>query len=384
VENNGDRTVAFNTPLFVLPADAGKDDDPVVDLARTFGEGLLEIADESGRTVRIDYPTDSYCSDLENFIWSLHPYNIRKYAIDEADPQLLSLFRGHLQPEKQYFLRFARLKFPSLCEFEEYPWNDLEAPQVLQRVQIPCSTILLKFSTVAGTPTPRFTVSASISSSVCSLSGSPPFRLSLTVISLEKRSVTVCTGIDGKLDLWIKDSSFRWRKSGFKDLIRIANKHDIGVDMRRQEAQPDPIAGKQFPHRYAQSFIQFERGTRYTRHYEFNREDLSLLEHGQIYSLKLRPQGFNVWNYGIDSDLHDRARLAEWCLQDPIIFEPANAVALTLEAKFEAEQPMPFFRLPPELRVMVYEYLRYSETPYAVRFICDRYHEPQGDHGQAI
>lgn len=57
---------------------------------------------------------------------------------------------------------------------------------------------------------------------------------------------------------------------------------------------------------------------------------------------------------------------------------------LTLEAKFEAEQPMPFFRLPTELRVMVYEYLRYSETPYAVRFICDGYHEPQGDHGQAI
>ncbi len=67
VENNGDRTVAFNTPLFVLPTDAGKDDDPVV--ARTFGEGLLESADESGRTVRIDYYLpDSYCSDLENFI----------------------------------------------------------------------------------------------------------------------------------------------------------------------------------------------------------------------------------------------------------------------------------------------------------------------------
>jgi hypothetical protein len=75
VENNGDRTVAFNTPLFVLPADAGKDDDPVVDLARTFGEGLLESADESGRTVRIDYLPDSYCSDLENFIWSPHPYH---------------------------------------------------------------------------------------------------------------------------------------------------------------------------------------------------------------------------------------------------------------------------------------------------------------------
>ncbi len=125
----------------------------------------------------------------------------------------------------------------------------------LQRVRVPCSPTVLNFTTVAGTPIPRFTVSASISSSICSLSGSPQFRLSLTIILLEKRPVTVCPSLDDKVDLWPKDSLFRWRKSVFKDLIKFTDGDDTGADMRRQEAQPDPFPSKEFPPGH--SFGQF-------------------------------------------------------------------------------------------------------------------------------
>ena len=62
IMNNGNRMLVYNIPLSVLqPDDNDKDD--AVDLAKAFGEGLLEITDENQTTVRINYPTDSYYSD---------------------------------------------------------------------------------------------------------------------------------------------------------------------------------------------------------------------------------------------------------------------------------------------------------------------------------
>ncbi len=63
----------------MLPPDADEDDDPVIDLARALGEGLLEIAGERGRILRIDYSTGSYCSHLEMVTWSLFYYAIQEY-----------------------------------------------------------------------------------------------------------------------------------------------------------------------------------------------------------------------------------------------------------------------------------------------------------------
>lgn len=65
ITNNGSRTLAHNIPLFVLQPDDNDTKDDAVDLARAFSEGVLEITDEDQKKVRINYPTNSYCSDLQ-------------------------------------------------------------------------------------------------------------------------------------------------------------------------------------------------------------------------------------------------------------------------------------------------------------------------------
>ena len=46
----------------------------------------------------------------------------------------------------------------------------------------------------------------------------------------------------------------------------------------------------------------------------------------------------------------------DWFNQDPTLFEPLNAVAPIIVAKFDREWPMTFYRLPQELREQVFDY----------------------------
>ena len=154
--------------------------------------------------------------------------------------------KKYLQPDEQYFLLFSRPTFPVPYNFRGVWGSGPCEAEADQKVGIPCSRTLLAFATVAGTPSPRFTTSASISCSLCSPSGSSSFRLSLTVTSLERQPITFCTNLDGTIGTRPQDLSFRWERSGFEDLVIITRESGSDVDTTRRGAEYDRTSSSDY------------------------------------------------------------------------------------------------------------------------------------------
>ena len=122
--------------------------------------------------------------------------------------------------------------------------------------------------------------------------------------------------------------------------------------------------------------LQFHKDATFTLRIQCSRDELAFLIPGHTYRLLLQTQSFAAWSYGKNGsqEVLNQALASDSHRNGPIIFEHVSAVALKIEAIFEREQSRSFFTLPPELRDLVYSYLRHSWRANEARFTMSAGH----------
>ena len=83
MESHGVRMLAYRIAFHAW--ELNNDDKNIANLARAFGEGLLEIADENHSTVLIDYPTDFYYLDSMAIDWCVDFDGMQGHELNKTD-----------------------------------------------------------------------------------------------------------------------------------------------------------------------------------------------------------------------------------------------------------------------------------------------------------
>ena len=353
----------------------GKEDE-FLNLGRGLRYGALMITDEGGRELPINYAVErgkgSYY-ELMSILPGLTEYT---YGFKRISPKLLDLLGRHLIQGKSYRLGFSGEPMGILCEVGEE--EDPETHEMEEaKIEPSWDPYAIPFTVVAGTRKPRFTMSVTAPSPICHTSGTPKFHVIMLITSLERRPVTVNLELDDFVEMWPQNPAYRWDKWGSYDIFRITRESDGRECLLNAKHPPEQTLLPESSFDPSKGLLEFTHGTTYTYHFHLGKEDLhhrgkAPYVQDDAYILRTKPQGFAAWDYGTAealSQTHNKP--SDWCKHGPIVFEPVCDVAVTIKAVMERECPMPFFRLPPELREEVYGYLRWAEYADRIRFTAD-------------
>ncbi|KAG7005917.1 hypothetical protein G7Y79_00017g042990 [Physcia stellaris] len=260
-----------------------------------------------------------------------------------------------LQAGEDYLVHFAHASQRIKCKFSERREDGTPEPfsasdEQNDLVDISCGGGPIKIRVVQDVPIPRFQLSFHFTSSICSMSGSPPFALKLSLKYLGSRPVTLnmffspWDGLQGLYDL-IK-------------LIDTATGKEVELRYVSWCFDGQPMATPD-------DFEEFNEGTEYNREWIFGAGpdgDIACLESNRTYVAELIATQFPCWQYGTKADvlgIMDSGHQVGGPIQ-PEMFEAAPSFANIIENIFEREQAGPFFRLPRELRDQIYGNLKSS------------------------
>lgn len=353
----------------------GKEDESL-DLGRGLRCGALTITDESGSKIPLNYFGESGKGSYYELMSVLPGFAESTYGFRRISPELLELLGRHLIPGRTYRVGFSGQPIGIMCDIGD------EDPETHERQEAEIEPSWdpreIPFTVVAGARKPRFTMSVTAPSSICHTSGIPAFHVVMLVTSFERRAVTVNVQLDAFADMWPQDPAHRWEKWGSYDMFRITRESDGWECLLNAKHPPEQTLRPAEDFRPANGLLEFNHGTTYTYHFHLGAEDLNQrlrpsYIHNEPYILRTYPQGFAAWDYGTEAELSRTHRTpSDWCRHGPILFEPVCDVALTIEAIMEErENPMPFFRLPLELREVVYGYVRFARYANRIRFTAD-------------
>jgi hypothetical protein len=245
------------------------------------------------------------------------------------------------------------------------PW----APPAANQNRLSYDPHSITFTVIKGTRKPEFTMSLRVCHPVRDVLR-PDITVSLCVTSLVYRSITVKLDLADFVGVSPMDAWFRQQAWGPGCVFDLFNKSRKQLDYIGNYPHRQRIHEPGLFDPYTQ-LIQFDYGTTHTMNFFIRIFDPYVVE-GDVYSLETEPQGFAAWDYGTIEELSKTHRIpGEWLKHGPIMFEPGSTIAPTIENIFERQRQGPFCRLPPEVRQMVYSYLRYDEHGARVRFAAD-------------
>lgn len=364
-DNNGDKPVACEFP-FLIKSD-GKTENDEIDIIRALSHGTLEIQDEMGNTISTDCVSVLEPPELTNVLWYFRSHEKIVYPLASPASNLLRLFRSMLKAGRTYYLHLSQ---KNLEKWSPLTVHGNECPKWFPPLSLLDSLdglTSIPFSVISGRPIPRFTIALSTSSFICSLSGAPKFRITLKTTSISEQSITVALCLDSYVKVKPQTITYKWKNGGFQSLFSIKDsKSQVAVKIAKRERRDKLVSCETFSS--AEDFIHFRKGTQHVRHMVFDRADLDQFRPGHSYEMKLKPQGFATWHYGLKCKKVKAYWTTEWCKNGPILFEPVSAAGSATEAFLEREKPMPFFRLPVEIRNHIYDCLKFHVEADIVRF----------------
>lgn len=255
-----------------------------------------------------------------------------------------------LQAGEDYLLHFAHASQRIKCKFSERREDGTPEPFSASDEQNDLVGGPIKIRVVQDVPIPRFQLSFHFTSSICSMSGSPPFALKLSLKYLGSRPVT--------LNMFFSP----WNGfQGLYDLIKL-------IDTATEKEVELPYVSVCFdgqPMATPDDFEEFKEGTEYNREWIFDEGpdwELACLEPNRTYVAELKEIQFACWQYGAKADVLGIMNFGHQVggpIQ-PEMVEAAPSFANIIENIFEGQRAGQFFRLPRELRDQIYGYLKSS------------------------
>ena len=229
VDENAERN---DQSCYALPHQVIDDDDTVqIHLARALSYGLLVVKDADGNAIEFDHTAD-------NDTWSpdgqIHMFpdlcNVeqRELYLSMETASLLTMFRRNLRPELQYCLAIATEFLTIPCGNSE-KGDDVTAAVEHEHNRLPfqiqCDQSPISFTVVQGTEVPRFDISLSSNTTICSTTGNDSFELCIAITS--HASMPVMLGaVNGQ---WYRDTNLAagWSCNAFWSLWRLFLKRSL-------------------------------------------------------------------------------------------------------------------------------------------------------------
>lgn len=338
-----------------------------IDIIRALTQGSLEIRDDGGNKISTECVTALELPELEDILWFFKPREQIVFPLTNPTSNLLRLFRSMFKAGKTYRFQLSQNNAEQISRPLIHHKDDRKLFPPFSMLGSLDSSSSIPFSVVSGTPIPRFIIAISTSSFICSLSGAPQFRITLTITSISEQPITVALCLDSYVKIPPQNITHKWKNGGFQSLFSIKDrKSQLSVSMTKRERKNNSVSCENFSS--AEDFIYFRKGTQHIRHFVFDQEDLDQFRPSRSYDMKLKRQGFATWHYGLKCKKVNAYWTTEWCRNGPIFFEPASAAGLAVEAALERGRPMPFFWLPCEIRNHIYDYLKFHENSDVVHF----------------
>ncbi|KAL8787030.1 MAG: hypothetical protein Q9213_002466 [Squamulea squamosa] len=336
---------------------------PVWALAR----GPLAIKDQSGQNIDIkNWALFNFENSVPDAIQYLRGELVNHYILDRMCGRLLKILRSKLKPGRSYFLGFRDCTFPMQAVRINPAGRRLRPGTDDHWVDVPCHGSEIPFGVVAGTPIPRFQAALStreVSRGNGGCTEHPVRWIRLKITSLDQKSVIVKM-LDPDPEKNHHDIS-KWvhvydpSQPATHDILFAYN----GGRHTWQKDEGDILES-------CPGVLTFNQGTSWTLCLE--PPDTSI--HGTIRAGELHMRiladcpGFSAWKYTDEEhDGHDETPIG-WPSNGVIELEPVLDGWDEIEFMLEQEQPMPLFRLPIELRQMIYGYLKFGEGVDVVKF----------------
>lgn len=333
-----------------------------------FAIGLLVMRDQDGTNIPIHYPKDP--PQRDSSVQYLRGSRVDEYCLLGMDSaSSLRQMRKKLKSGSVYTLALTEQPFIMQACFMEPDKPRLEPCLNDRWINVQCSGTQVPFRVLAAAPVPRFTISVTTSSNIWHARTDSDFKLSMTITSLNRTPVKVSWGALRSLFNWFgeiecSDVDNEW--GGYRPIF-------MGYGQPEQLGNGSSAIGPSantFDYGFIDTWgVCFPYGGTWTSQYKLAiirplpADTCRLSLHLDFTRLAL-----NDWNYvnaieGVDAD--DRAK---WPSKGYIVPEPVHHGWDTIESMLEAARPFPFFKLPQELRDIIYDLAKWSEDIGDVRF----------------
>lgn len=336
-------------------------------------KGLLAIRDESGTVVDINNESLlDFQHSVPDAVQYLRGYRVNEHKLDRIPRRLLGVLRSKLKPGSTYRLGFRENTFPMRARRlgPGSGGSRLRPVRDDHWVRAMCDRTEVPFQVVAGTPIPRFLVALSLSKTPRGQGIYPnklQYSINLKISSLDKMSVMVR----------MPDPRFQLVPKGLGEWLRVCQPKELFSPTRlfdglnegcRQTWQKDngKITAK------CPSVLTFHPGTSYTVRCALSNVLCDLLESGlEMVALVVADRsGFSTWKYSDERDERaDSQKVCadQWPEHGHIELEPVLDGWDDMEQMLEQEQLL--FRLPPELRRIIYDHVKFAEGVEMMKII---------------
>ncbi|KAL8674945.1 MAG: hypothetical protein Q9168_000648 [Polycauliona sp. 1 TL-2023] len=323
-----------------------------------FTQGPLAIWDQSGERIEIKHHLLAPSEYLKlNSCQYLRGHRVSSYELDRMCQSLLKTLRSILKPGTSYYLGFKEKTWPMRAVQCDSGFGRLHPDADDCWVDAACTEDQVQFEVVAGTPIPRFQVTLS----TCKTShpdGADPARwILIKMTSIGKRPVKV----------GMPDPNFELNSTGISQWLHVhdprkrlvSNSLYYGHEGGEQAWQQD----NQVPLGTCPTQLTFHQGTSWTFRCELPSTawyNDPTVERDLYVRIVADQSGFSTWRY-LDDELDHKEAPDQRPNDGRIEFEPVVAGWDEIEEILEHERPLPFFRLPVELRQMIYNDLKFGE-----------------------
>lgn len=329
---------------------------------------LLVIKDELGRPIPIN--SDAlldlipYWNSTISFLRGPQGDDIK---IDQFPRRLLKELRPRLTAGHSYTLGFQEVAFPIQATTMAPDNKRLQLFGDDHWVNAVCDSDPITFQVVPGTPIPRFSVALSTSSKRMSYTDtSDDFEINIRLTLLENRPTQIK----------LSDSSFGMRFGGIESWIVMYAFENRSVSLPWTSCPTNACGGQTWHAADGTTLapcpdvLIFHQGTSYVCRC---RVRVAAFESFWDYrdprvAIRILSEHSGCKSWRPFDEKHRSSEQDEWPSNGPIEFEPVVEGWDEIEKILEQQQPMPLFRLPSELRRMIYDYAKFSREAEEVFF----------------
>ena len=323
-----------------------------------FTDGPLAIWDQSGRKIDITSHLHACSESSEpDAVQYVRGKRINSYEIDRLCQRLLKVLRSKLKTGISYCLSFREKTYPMRAARCDSHSRRLHPGADDCWVDVECEDSKVWFDVLASTPPPRLQAALSTCKILRPNDAHPVHWITIKVTSLDKKPIRVKMP-DPNLEMnhtglssWLKLHDLRKRY--------VSNSLYYGSQGRQQAWQRN----KEEILQDCPGVLIFYQGTSWTFYYEPPAKawyaDPNVARDLYI-KFVAEQSGFSTWEYLDDGVDHGNASIQSLD-NGRIEFDPVLAGWDEIEEMLEREKPLPLFRLPFELRLMIYEYLKFGE-----------------------
>ncbi|KAL8665476.1 MAG: hypothetical protein Q9202_002181 [Teloschistes flavicans] len=333
--------------------------------------GLLTIKDENGKPINVNKNALVDLIPLRNpTVHFLRGHMINQYKLDRFPRRLLKELRSCLRPGQSYTLGFAKDTFPIQAALVGHDVRRLLLAGDHRWVNTLCANSMIRFQVVPGIRIPRLSVALSTFWDHASSVDSVALTIELSITSLDQRAIKVR----------MPDPKHHLTYNGLGSWVLMYDTDRPSAPLPwychyHWSERPTWIKGNGELYNTSGGLMVFHQGRNYKVRYQVPRPAFEFSAGGH-FAIRIVPDrsGFECWK-PFNEETEDPAAVpARWPSLGHIEFEPAVAGWDEIEQLLERERPMPLFRLPMELRKMIYDCVQFCESAESVYFTYERTH----------